>query len=84
MKDYKNVVVELKDGTEVSKKFDRIILTAASNKIPESLIKALKDPGVLVAPIGPTGHQSMVRLTKEKNKTRKESFGSFVFVPLKH
>src|SRR3989344_5556862 len=85
LRDYKNVRVTLKDGTkDIKQKFDRIIITAASSKVPESLIEALKDPGILIAPVGPKGCQSMVRITKEDKKIRKGSFGSFVFVPLRH
>lgn len=87
LKPYKNVKLIHADGKKGYKQeepFDRIIITAASNKIPSELIKQLKTNGILLAPIGPQYHQEMTRITKLKNKKlRTENLGSFVFVALK-
>ncbi|MBI2575646.1 protein-L-isoaspartate(D-aspartate) O-methyltransferase [Candidatus Woesearchaeota archaeon] len=64
--------------------FDRILVTAACPKIPRDLITQLKDPGILVAPVGGiNGSQKMVKLRKNKGKITKETLGDFSFVPLR-
>ena len=86
LKNYKNVRAIHADGSKglpEKAPFDRIIVTAASPEIPSSLLHQLKDPGILVAPIGPYYCQEMVKLIKSKGKTETESYGSFIFVPLK-
>ncbi|MEK6812911.1 MAG: hypothetical protein AABX86_02235 [Nanoarchaeota archaeon] len=50
--------------------------------MPPKLIGQLKDPGILVAPVGSSQHQIMIRLIKKKKKITTEEHGDFVFVPL--
>src|SRR3981189_23042 len=53
---YDNIEVLLGDGFDVpagAGNFDRIIVTAAMEQIPESLLGRLKPGGVLIAPVGP-------------------------------
>ncbi len=81
----KNVQIINADGSEGYKKeapYDRIIVTAACPKIPEPLIKQLKDDGVLVAPVGKYS-QEMNKVKKKDGKLIMENLGSFVFVELK-
>src|SRR6202051_1307732 len=65
---YDNVEVMLGDGFDVPARagdFDRIIVTAAMEQIPESLLGRLKPGGVLIAPVGPhQGTQTLVRVTR--------------------
>ena len=61
--------------------FDRIIITAAIKKIPQTLFDQLADNGYLVAPIG-SDFQIMTRFTKQNGKIKEEHFGTFLFVPM--
>ncbi len=63
--------------------FDKILITAGAEKIPENLLEQLKIGGVMVAPIGESSSQDMLRITKiDDFKFKKENFGKFVFVPM--
>jgi len=65
--------------------FDRIIITAAVPEIPKDLTDQLKVGGILVAPVGKGGYQTMVRLIKNSETDFKEEYhGGFVFVPMLH
>lgn len=61
--------------------FDAILVTAGMEYIPKELINELKDEGVLVAPVGEGRDKKMTKITKRKNKIKKEEFGTFQFVP---
>lgn len=62
--------------------FEAIIVTAAAEKIPPSLVDQLKDGGRLVAPVGSSFGQRLLRITKKGRRLEKEDFGGCVFVPL--
>ncbi len=63
--------------------FDKILVTAGANQIPEALKEQLKIGGILVIPVGDRASQTMLRITKTgENEFRKEIFGKFRFVPL--
>jgi protein-L-isoaspartate(D-aspartate) O-methyltransferase len=63
--------------------FDRILVTAASPSIPESLKSQLRTGGHLVIPVGELSEQTMLRLTKiSETEWREESYPGFRFVPL--
>lgn len=63
--------------------YDRILVTAGSPGIPQSLVNQLKIGGILVIPVGDTTMQKMIRITKvEENEYTKEEFEHFKFVPL--
>jgi len=63
--------------------FDRIIITAAANQVPENLKDQLAEGGLLVAPIGATQGCEMLKLQKISPKNFKtSSHGLFSFVPL--
>ncbi len=71
------------EGLPAYAPFDKILITAGAEQIPEKLVQQLKIGGVLVAPIGPRDVQVMVRLKKKsETETKIEKFGNFVFVPL--
>jgi len=63
-----NVEVMLADGYDVpagAGTFDRIIVTAAMEQIPEALMERLEPGGILIAPVGPHhGIQTLVRVTR--------------------
>lgn len=84
---YDNIHYRVGDGSEGWCEFapyDRIITTAAAEKIPEKLIKQLKPEGIMIAPIGPKGYQDLFRFTKDKSgKIQSESLGKVTFVEMK-
>jgi protein-L-isoaspartate(D-aspartate) O-methyltransferase len=63
--------------------YDRIIVTAAAEEIPEALIGQLAEGGVLLLPLGPhAGIQSLTKLTKTNEGVRREELITVRFVPL--
>ncbi len=81
----KNIEVIIGDGTKGLSKFspfDAIIVSAAAPDIPPALIEQLAEGGRLIIPIGERFSQVLVRLTKIKDKIKKEQLCSCVFVPL--
>jgi protein-L-isoaspartate(D-aspartate) O-methyltransferase len=62
--------------------FDRIIVTAAMEEIPEALAERLEADGVLIAPVGPHhGTQTLVRLTRRGNGFERKELVDVRFVP---
>jgi protein-L-isoaspartate(D-aspartate) O-methyltransferase len=63
--------------------FDKIIITAAANVIPETLIKQLNIGGKLIVPVGDSNQQKM-KLLVRKSETEIETtdHGFFKFVPM--
>ncbi len=63
--------------------FDAIILTAAGEGVPQQLFDQLSPGGVLVAPVGPSGAQTLYRVTKQADgELVSEDLGPVSFVPL--
>jgi protein-L-isoaspartate(D-aspartate) O-methyltransferase len=58
--------------------FDRILVSAAAEKIPQILIDQLNDGGIMVIPV----KNSLFKVLKNNGKIYKEEFPGFVFVPL--
>jgi len=85
---YRNVIVRQGDGYQgwVEKApFNRIILTAAPDKIPKALLDQLIPGGRLVAPVGATMIQSLTVVDKTPTgELRVHSAGSVTFVPMIH
>jgi len=66
-------------GYDEGSPYDKILVSASSDEIPEELIKQLKIGGVMVIPV----RNSIVRVKKTKNNAiRKRDFPGFVFVKL--
>ena len=62
--------------------FDGIIVTAGAPEVPKPLLEQLAVGGRLVIPVG-AKDQVMMRITRISDKEfKKESFGTFRFVPL--
>lgn len=79
--DCKNVKIYFGDGTKGLKSeepFDRILVSAAGDTIPQKLVSQLKIGGVLVAPV----RDSVVKVKKFANENKIEEYPGFVFVPL--
>ena len=63
--------------------FDRILVTAAAERIPEALIAQLAEGGVMLLPLGPhDGTQHIVKLTKTSTGLVREDLIPVRFVPL--
>jgi protein-L-isoaspartate(D-aspartate) O-methyltransferase len=82
---YHNVEVLLGDGFDVpadAGAFDRIIVTAAMEQIPEKLQERLAVGGILIAPVGPHhGVQTLVRVVRTANDFEKKQLVDVRFVP---
>jgi protein-L-isoaspartate(D-aspartate) O-methyltransferase len=71
-----------KKGWEKQAPYDRIILTAAPQDFPDSLFDQLVEGGIMVAPIGKAGYQTLFKITKTAGKPVKEQICGVRFVPL--
>jgi len=82
---YKNITIKVSDGTlgwtEVAP-FDRIIITAASPRIPLPLTEQLKESGKLILPLGESFSQVLTVAEKKKGRFESVEVCGCVFVPL--
>ena len=76
---YHNIEVLFGDGFDIpagAGDFDRIIVTAAMEEIPENLLQRLEVGGILIAPVGPhQGTQTLVRVTRTDGRLRPQGAG---------
>jgi len=82
---YKNIKIKAGDGTlgwEEAAPFDRIIITAASPKVPLPLIEQLADSGKLILPLGESFSQVLTLVEKKGGKLKSIDICGCVFVPL--
>jgi protein-L-isoaspartate(D-aspartate) O-methyltransferase len=83
---YDNVDIVVGDGfagVPDRAPFDRIMVTAAAAKVPQSLVDQLADDGIMVLPLGsPSGPQHIVKLTKSSTGLTREDLIAVRFVPL--
>jgi len=83
---YDNVEVVVGDGlagVPSGAPYDRIMVTAAAEHVPRTLLDQLADEGVMVLPIGPQGgSQHIVKLTKSQTGIVREDLIDVRFVPL--
>jgi protein-L-isoaspartate(D-aspartate) O-methyltransferase len=83
---YTNVEVIVGDGFEGARHrapFDRIVVTAAAEEVPQALVDQLAEGGLLVLPLGPhSGPQHIVRLRKSGEGVSREELIAVRFVPL--
>ena len=84
---YRNVEVLIGNGYlgwPANAPFDRIILTAAPEEVPQALVDQLAAPGRLVAPVGPSGwSQDLIVIDKDATgKTRSRKVLPVRFVPM--
>jgi protein-L-isoaspartate(D-aspartate) O-methyltransferase len=82
---YDNIEVMFGDGFAIppgAGDFDRIIVTAAMEQIPESLGQRLTPGGILIAPVGPhQGVQTLVRATRTDAGFERKELVEVRFVP---
>ena len=62
--------------------FDGIVVTAAGAALDRSLLDQLGEGGTLVAPVGGSSSQSLLRVRKTADGVVQEDLGKVVFVPL--
>jgi len=63
--------------------YDRIIVTAAADTLPETLLDQLADDGIMILPLGShEGTQHLIKLTKSVTGTRRENLIPVRFVPM--
>jgi protein-L-isoaspartate(D-aspartate) O-methyltransferase len=83
---YNNVEVVLGDGllgVPDKSPFDRIMITAAAEDLPETLVAQLAEGGSMLLPLGPhNGSQHLVRVTKTQAGLEQEKLIGVRFVPL--
>jgi protein-L-isoaspartate(D-aspartate) O-methyltransferase len=82
---YENIHLETGDGTlgwSEEAPFDRIIVTAASPRIPDPLIDQLAIDGVLLVPVGSRFSQQILKMKKTEQGLTEEYHTPCVFVPL--
>ena len=83
---YDNVDVVVGDGfagVPGRAPYDRIIVTAAAEIVPESLLDQLAENGVMILPLGSqNGSQHLIKLTKSQTGTRRENLIPVRFVPM--
>jgi protein-L-isoaspartate(D-aspartate) O-methyltransferase len=84
---YSNVTIRAGDGMAGAPDlapFDRIMVTAAAEEVPEALVAQLTEGGKMVLPVGPRHDaQYIVRLTKEPGGAlTREELIAVRFVPL--
>jgi protein-L-isoaspartate(D-aspartate) O-methyltransferase len=83
---YANVEVRVGDGlagVPERAPYDRIIVTAAAETIPEALTAELAEDGVMLLPLGPhEATQHLVKLRKAADGLKQEDLIAVRFVPL--
>jgi protein-L-isoaspartate(D-aspartate) O-methyltransferase len=80
-----NVEVMLGDGFDIpadAGSFDRIMVTAAMEQIPEALMQRLEPGGILIAPVGPhQGVQTLIRVVRTEAGFDRRELVDVRFVP---
>jgi protein-L-isoaspartate(D-aspartate) O-methyltransferase len=82
---YANIKIKVGDGTlgwPEAAPFDRIIITAASPRVPLPLTEQLKESGKLVLPLGESFSQILTVIEKKEGKLESMEVCGCVFVPL--
>jgi protein-L-isoaspartate(D-aspartate) O-methyltransferase len=82
---YTNIKIKVGDGTlgwQEAAPFDRIIITAASPRIPLPLTEQLKEDGRLILPLGESFSQILTIVEKKKGNLESIEVCGCVFVPL--
>ena len=88
LSNYNNIKIYNKNGSLGLKEkspFERIIISAACEEVPKTLLSQLNEDGILIAPVGLQDNCSLVKIRRqERAKTGyviEEKVQGFVFVP---
>jgi len=83
---YSNAMIVAGDGFAGAPEqapFDRIMVTAAAEDVPQALVDQLGEGGNMVMPVGPrNGVQRIVKLTKTPGGSTRQNLIAVRFVPL--
>jgi protein-L-isoaspartate(D-aspartate) O-methyltransferase len=83
---YDNVEIVTGDGlagVPARGPYDRIIVTAAAEQVPQALVEQLAEGGIMILPLGShTGPQHLVKLTKTGAELKRDDLIAVRFVPL--
>jgi protein-L-isoaspartate(D-aspartate) O-methyltransferase len=82
---YNNITIKVDDGTlgwKENAPFNKIIITAASPRIPLPLTEQLAENGKLILPLGETFSQVLTLVEKKANQLKHQQICGCVFVPL--
>jgi protein-L-isoaspartate(D-aspartate) O-methyltransferase len=82
---YRNVKVRTGDGYQgwpEAAPFDAIIVTCAPEHVPAPLSAQLKEGGRMMIPVGPTGSQQLILLTKQDGQLQRQAVLPVRFVPM--
>jgi len=83
---YDNVDVIVGDGIAGAPErapFDRVMVTAAAESVPQALVDQLAIGGIMVLPLGPTDdHQLLVKLVRTEEGVARHELIGVRFVPL--
>ncbi len=73
------------DGWPSAAPFDAILLTAASERVPDALVAQLRDGGRLVAPVGGQGESQMLEVMERRpdGTLARQSLSAVAFVPMR-
>jgi protein-L-isoaspartate(D-aspartate) O-methyltransferase len=81
-----NITTLAGDGTKgwpEQAPFDRIMVTAAGEEVPEALVKQLRLGGIMVLPVGPAdGIQKLLKVVRTENGYDATELADVRFVPL--
>ena len=83
---YRNVTLKVGDGSlgwPDEAPYDRIIVTAAAARCPDSLFEQLQEGGILVIPVGRQDRQTLQAIRKVHGCRQWTSLSACRFVPLK-
>ena len=84
---YPNIRLFFRDGYKGLAEFapfDKILVTAGAEEVPQPLIDQLKVGGLMVIPVGTRKVQKMVKIKRiSEKKFEKVAMGTFKFVPFK-
>ena len=83
---YTNIHYKIGDGSVgwiEQAPFDRIIVTAAPKRMPDDLVAQLAPGGVMVIPVGPSGWQQLLRITRDfQGGLHTDNRAEVAFVPM--
>jgi protein-L-isoaspartate(D-aspartate) O-methyltransferase len=83
---YDNVDIIVGDGIAGAPDqapFDRIIVTAAAESMPQALVDQLAVSGIMVLPLGPhDGHQTLIKIVRTEHGVERTELIDVRFVPL--
>jgi len=83
---YNNVEIVVGDGfagVPGRAPYDRIIVTAAAETLPQTLLDQLAEDGIMIVPLGShEGSQHLIKITKSQTGTRRENLIAVRFVPM--